>query len=83
MVRVRVADEDPVDLGRAIREVGVGEGVEEVLGTVSNSTDAMKSTATALIGSSHETTQHADGALRESNDAAANVILVAGSAEEL
>jgi methyl-accepting chemotaxis protein len=57
--------------------------VEEVLGIVSNSTDAMKSTANALIGSSHETTQHAEGALRESNDAAANVTLVAGSAEEL
>ena len=57
--------------------------VEEVLGIVSNSTDAMKSTANALIGSSHETTQHAEGALRESNDAADNVTLVAGSAEEL
>ena len=57
--------------------------VEDVLGIVSNSTDAMKSTANALIGSSHETTQHAEGALRESNDAAANVTLVAGSAEEL
>jgi methyl-accepting chemotaxis protein len=57
--------------------------VEEVLGIVSNSTDAMKSTANALIGSSHETTHHAEGALRESNDAAANVTLVAGSAEEL
>jgi len=31
--------------------------VEEVLGIVSNSTDAMKSTANALIGSSHETTE--------------------------
>src|ERR1700730_14768152 len=35
--------------------------VEEVLGIVSNSTDAMKSTANALIDSSHETTQHAEG----------------------
>ncbi len=57
--------------------------VEEVLGTVSRSADAMKSTANALIGSSHDTTRHAEGALRESNDASANVSLVAGAAEEL
>ena len=59
------------------------ERVEEVIGTVSQSTAAMRSTANALIGSSHETTQHAEGALRESNDASSNVSLVAGSAEEL
>jgi methyl-accepting chemotaxis protein len=59
------------------------ERVEEVLGKVSNSTDAMKSTATALIGSSHDTTRHAEGALRESNEASMNVSLVASSAEEL
>ena len=57
--------------------------VEEVLGMVSKSTDAMKSTANALIGSSHDTTRHAEGALRESNDASSNVSLVAGAAEEL
>ena len=57
--------------------------VEEMLGIVSSSTDAMKSTAGALIASSHETTQHAEGALRESNEASANVSLVAGSAEQL
>jgi methyl-accepting chemotaxis protein len=59
------------------------ERVEEVLGKVSNSADAMKSTATALIGSSHDTTRHAEGALRESNEASMNVSLVASSAEEL
>ena len=37
----------------------------------------------ALIGASHDTTRHAEGALRESNEASANVSLVAGSAEEL
>jgi methyl-accepting chemotaxis protein len=57
--------------------------VEEVLGTVSNNTVAMKSTASALIGSSHEATRHAEGALRESNEASTNVSLVAGSAVEL
>ncbi len=57
--------------------------VEEVLGLVSDSTDAMKSTANALITSSHETTQHAEGALRESDEASTNVSVVAGSAEEL
>jgi methyl-accepting chemotaxis protein len=59
------------------------ERVEEVLAMVSDSTTAMKSTASALIGSSHETTEHAEGALRESNEASSNVSLVAGSAEEL
>jgi methyl-accepting chemotaxis protein len=57
--------------------------VEEMLGIVSTSTNAMKSTASALIVSSHETTQHAEGALKESNEASANVSLVAGSAEQL
>jgi methyl-accepting chemotaxis protein len=59
------------------------ERVEAMLGTVSHSTDAMKATANTLIVSSHDTTSHADGALRESNDASANVSLVAGAAEEL
>jgi methyl-accepting chemotaxis protein len=59
------------------------ERVEEVLGIVSNNANAMKSTATALFGSSDETTRHAEGALRESNEASANVSVVAGSAEEL
>jgi methyl-accepting chemotaxis protein len=59
------------------------ERVEEVLGIVSDGTSAMKSTAGALIESSHQTTQHAEGALRESNEASANVSLVAGAAEEL
>ena len=59
------------------------ERVEQMLGVVSKSTDAMKSTANALIASSQETTLHADGAQRESNDAATNVTLVAGAAEEL
>ncbi len=57
--------------------------VEEMLGIVSSSTKAMKSTAGALILSSQETTQHAEGALRELNEASVNVSLVAGSAEQL
>jgi methyl-accepting chemotaxis protein len=59
------------------------ERVEEMLGIVGKGTSAMKTTASALIVSSHETTQHAEGALRESNDASANVSMVASSAEEL
>ncbi len=59
------------------------ERIEEMLGIVSANTNAMKSTAGALIVSSHETTRHAGGALQESNDASANVSMVAGSAEEL
>src|ERR1700691_5218192 len=59
------------------------EHIEEMLGIVSKGTNAMKSTASALIASSHETTQHAAGALRESNEASANVSIVAGSAQQL
>jgi methyl-accepting chemotaxis protein len=57
--------------------------VEEVLGTVSSNANMMKSTATAMLGSSEQTTRHAEAALRESNEASANVAKVAGSAEEL
>jgi methyl-accepting chemotaxis protein len=59
------------------------ERIEELLGTVSSNTNAMKSTATTLFGSSDQTTQCAEGALRESNEASANVAMVAVSAEEL
>ena len=59
------------------------ERIEEMLGMVGNSTNAMKSTAGALIVSSHQATQHAETALRESNEASSNVSTVAGSAEEL
>ena len=57
--------------------------VEQLLGTVSNSADMMKSTATAMLESSEQTTQQAESALRESNQASANVANVAGSTEEL
>jgi methyl-accepting chemotaxis protein len=57
--------------------------VEEVLGIVSQSTNAMKSMAATLINASQETTQHAESALRESNDASTNVSTVASAAEEL
>ena len=57
--------------------------VEQVLGTVSSSAHMMKSTATAMLGSSEQTTQHAEAALSESNQASANVAKVAGSTEEL
>jgi len=59
------------------------ERVDEVLANVSQNADAMKATATVLFGSSDQTTQHAEEALRKSNEASANVNLVAGSAEEL
>jgi methyl-accepting chemotaxis protein len=59
------------------------ERVEQVLGTVSNNADTMKSTAAALLDSSDRTTHHAAAALRESDEASANVAKVAGSTEEL
>jgi PAS domain S-box-containing protein len=57
--------------------------VEEVLGAVSDNTNAMKSTAVALFGSSDHTTQRAKEALRESNEASSNVETVAASAKQL
>jgi methyl-accepting chemotaxis protein len=59
------------------------ERVEEVLGAVSNNANMMKSTATAMLISSEQTTQHAEAALRESDEASANVAKVADSTEEL
>src|SRR5262249_20932877 len=56
---------------------------EEMLGTVSNNANMMKSTATGMLSSSEQTTRHAEAALRESDQASANVGRVAGSAEEL
>jgi methyl-accepting chemotaxis protein len=59
------------------------ERIEELLGTVNKNTNAMKSTATALFRSSGQTTQRAEEALRESNEASTNVATVAASAEQL
>jgi NO-binding membrane sensor protein with MHYT domain len=57
--------------------------IEELLGTVSNNTNAMKSTANSLLGSSGQTTQRAEDAVHESNEASANVSLVATAAQQL
>lgn len=59
------------------------ERVENVLKTVGDYTNAMKSTATSLFDSSDHTTQRAKEALRESNEASANVATVAIAAEQL
>jgi methyl-accepting chemotaxis protein len=57
--------------------------IDEVLNALSNNAQMMKSTASALLRSSDETTQQAEGALRESDVASSNVSAVAGAAEEL
>jgi len=59
------------------------ERVESVLRTVGESTSSMRSTATALYGSSDETSQRAEGALKTSNDASANVSTAASAADEM
>ncbi len=59
------------------------ERVESVLRTVGESTSSMRSTATALYGSSDETSQRAEGALKTSNEASANVSTAAGAADEM
>jgi NO-binding membrane sensor protein with MHYT domain/uncharacterized protein YoxC len=59
------------------------ERVESVLHIVGESTASMRSTATALYGSSDETSQRAEGALRTSNEASANVTTAATAADEM
>jgi methyl-accepting chemotaxis protein len=57
--------------------------IDDVLNSVAINSHAMKSTAIALLKSSDQTSQHAKGALLQSNEAAANVSKVAAAAEEL
>jgi methyl-accepting chemotaxis protein len=59
------------------------ERVESVLRTVGESTSSMRSTATVLYQSSDETSQRAEGALKTSNEASANVSTAAGAADEM
>jgi methyl-accepting chemotaxis protein len=57
--------------------------VEGVLKTVTDSVAAMKSTASVLSATSNETTAHAAGAVRTSNDAFVGVETAATAADEL
>jgi methyl-accepting chemotaxis protein len=59
------------------------ERVEAVLKTVADSAGTMRSTATALSGSSDQTSRRAEGAVKTSNDASNNVEAAAAAAEEL
>jgi NO-binding membrane sensor protein with MHYT domain/methyl-accepting chemotaxis protein len=59
------------------------ERVESVLKTVGESTASMRSTATTLYKSSDETSQRAEGALKTSNEASANVTTAAAAADEM
>jgi NO-binding membrane sensor protein with MHYT domain len=57
--------------------------VDSLLRSVSNSTDAMKSTATALLTASGHTSQRAESALHSCNEASSNVETAAVAADEL
>jgi methyl-accepting chemotaxis protein len=59
------------------------ERVESVLRTVGESATAIRSTSTSLFGSSEETSQCAEGALKTSNEASANVATAASAADEM
>jgi len=59
------------------------ERVEALLRTADESAAAMKSTATALSGSSKKTSHRAEGAVSASNEASTNVATAATAAEEL
>ncbi len=59
------------------------ERVESVLKTVGDSAVSIRSTATALFGSSDQTSQRAEGALQTSNEASDNVATAAIAADEL
>jgi NO-binding membrane sensor protein with MHYT domain/methyl-accepting chemotaxis protein len=88
--RQRLEEERASMAAQEVRHVSVDQAiqsfrarVEEMLGTVNVSTNAMRLTATELLASSGHTTRRAEEALRESSDASANVELVASSANEL
>ena len=59
------------------------ERVESVLATVSDSTNAMKSTATDLFGSSEQTSQRAKGILQSSQGASTSVENAAASTRQM
>jgi methyl-accepting chemotaxis protein len=59
------------------------ERVEAVLKTVADSAGSMRVTATALSGSSDQSSQRAEGAVKASNEASGNVEAAAAAAEEL
>jgi methyl-accepting chemotaxis protein len=71
---------------RSIVEAAISsfrERIDSVLKTVNDSAGAMRSTATTLFGSSDQTSQRAQGALKTSNEAAENVATAAIAADEL
>jgi methyl-accepting chemotaxis protein len=71
---------------RSIVEAAISsfrERINSVLKTVNESAGAMRSTATTLFGSSDQTSQRAEGALKTSNEAAENVATAAIAADEL
>ncbi|MGH6684341.1 MAG: PAS-domain containing protein [Pseudolabrys sp.] len=57
--------------------------VEKLLSSVSDSATAMRSTAAALLGSSDQTSQRAESAVRAFNEASTNVETAAVAANEL
>jgi methyl-accepting chemotaxis protein len=59
------------------------ERIDSVLKTVNDSAGSMRATAAALFGSSDQTSQRAEGALKTSNEAAENVAIAATAADEL
>jgi methyl-accepting chemotaxis protein len=59
------------------------ERVEAVLKTVADSAGAMRMTAAALSGSSQQSSQQAEGAVKTSNEASGNVEAAAAAAEQL
>src|SRR5262249_3172177 len=71
---------------RAQADTAIGtfrQGVKILLGSVSESASAMRSTATGLSTSSGETAQQAAGAADMSNEASTNVGAAAAAAEQL
>ena len=71
----RVAVEEAIRLFR--------ERVETVLATVANSSGSIRTTATTLSGSSEQSSQRAQGAVKTSNEASGNVEAAAAAVEEL
>jgi methyl-accepting chemotaxis protein len=74
------------EVRRTVLETAIAsfrERIDTVLSTVHGSAGAVRSIAAELFGSSNHTSEHAEGALKTSNDAAENVTIAATAANEL
>jgi methyl-accepting chemotaxis protein len=86
LAEIRNSSMADMESRRAITDGAIADfraRVDSVLKTVSDSANAMQSTAAGLLGSSEQATQSAQSAVQASTDASANVEIAAAAATEL